>query len=758
MKISPYKTVIAITTSLFLVACQDSNADKKPEEPIVVQPPVVVETATKVVLDQALEHVTLSDATMYYIDVEEGSPALTVSFATGLAGDALGDPDLYVRYQDEPTAGEEGTFDCVSFGALDWNELCIIDKPQAGRYYILVDAFDQGNGAAVTDGTLWASTTLFNNTQTCQVPVNIRAQQMTDEKIDQACAIVERTKERFDQVLNASIAPEFQQAVTDDLNEVTFINVFANLTNHKAWLGYLYSSDNDSGIFFETEPTKFNHNAEILTFDAIGWTGGRSVVRSLDHEYVHALDGRYNKEGAYRADMSWWSEGLAEYIGTFYNEPYQLFEISVGNDKYTLAEIFETHNNDYVPSPYDWGFMAVAFLIEKHPEDVTTMLTHMRAGEWDAYNSLLGDFVANYEAEFVDYYTNDIKALYLSTSKTLALNGFEKVEGRGGWTYAVTVPDGATSVTITTSGGSGDIDLMVSKGSVPHWSFATDPECYSYNDGNEESCTFSDVSAGVYYAVVDSYFVGSDVVDMYISACSGVECSVELPEPIVLIEATAPVLPVSVPLPPVGEIGSCDLETTYYDGTGIAAEGFSVTNPTDVAVTLYWISPTGKANLSSAYATLAKGESYTADYWKQGDRLMITDKYNSCLGVAVLNNQDNDFTISEELVADFVELLPPTIGSCDLLVPYTRTENSASNFSIANSTDNEVTLHWVDNSSGEMYLDSNYGVLLNGDSYAADFWVEGDRMALVDNNSVCLGVVELSAANNAFVIDATLFE
>ena len=754
-------TKLAIATSCILLsACNDSS--NKTVDPVVTPPvveePVVEETAIPVILEQASEHINLTEPTMYYVDVAENSPTLTVSFAKGLAGQMLGDPDLYVRYGEEPTLGEEGVFDCVSYSGTGDSELCIIDQPQAGRYYILVDAFDQGDGVGVTDGTLWASTQLFNHAKTCDEPVNIRAQQMSEEELLAACEVISETKKRFDLVLNESISPAFQQPVEGDLNEFTNINIFSNLVNHKAWLGYLYGSDNESGIYFETSPSGFDHDSNVLTFNAIDWTNGRSVIRSLAHEYVHALDGRYNKEGGYRESTSWWSEGLAEYIGTFYNEPYQLFEIGVSGGNYTLAEIFNLHNANYDPSPYDWGYMAVAFLLEKHPEEVTTLLTQMRTGNWDD-TSVLDNIVANYEAEFVEYYTVDVKEKFLNSAKEITLNSYEKIEGRGGWLYSVTIPDGVTDLTIRTTGGSGDVDLMVSKDTVPHWSFdANYPQCYTYNDGNEESCTFTNVSAGTYYIVIDSYFVGSDIVDLYLTACSGIDCIIELPEPMALVTAPAPSLPVSVPLPEVGEIGSCALATPYYDRTNIAAIGFSVTNPTTVPVTLYWVSTSGEANFDTPYATLVAGESYSADYWKEGDRLMITDQNRGCLGVAVLNSEDNEFTISDELVSDVVMLPPPEIGSCDLLVPYERTENSAANFSVTNTTDTQITLHWVSDSTGEMSLGSNYGVLANGDSYAADYWVEGDRMALVDNESNCLGVLSLGATNNGFIIDNTLFE
>jgi len=318
MKFSFSKVAIATSTCLILTACGGSSSESsEPKiDPPVVETPVG-ETATLITLGEAVEHINLVDPTMYYVDVAEGSPTLTVSFAKGLANENLGDPDLYVRFEEEPTKGADGVFDCVSYGAEDYSELCIIDQPQAGRYYILVDAFDQGDGTGVTDGTLWASTELFKSAKTCDVPVNIRAQEMSDEELTAACDVLTETKVRFDTVLNDLVTPEFQQAVIGDLNEFTNINIFANLTNHKAWLNYLYDSGNTSGIYFETSPTDFYHNSEILTFNGLEWTGGLSVIRSLAHEYVHALDGRYNKEGAYRESMGGWSEGLAEYIGTF---------------------------------------------------------------------------------------------------------------------------------------------------------------------------------------------------------------------------------------------------------------------------------------------------------------------------------------------------------------------------------------------------------------------------------------------------------
>jgi microbial collagenase len=76
----------------------------------------------------------------------------------------------------------------------------------------------------------------------------------------------------------------------------------------------------------------------------------------------------------------------------------------------------------------------------------------------------------------------------------------------------------------------------------------------------------------------------------------------------------------------------------------------SITNNTDTPVILYWVShTTGEANLSNAYATLAQGEEYTADFWSIGDRMMLADSDNNCLGVADLSTSNNLFVIDETL-------------------------------------------------------------------------------------------------------------
>jgi hypothetical protein len=62
--------------------------------------------------------------------------------------------------------------------------------------------------------------------------------------------------------------------------------------------------------------------------------------------------------------------------------------------------------------------------------------------------------------------------------------------------YKITVPAGATLLTVTTSGGSGDLDIGVRLGQRPTFEEA---DCYSTGDTNAESCVIEDPAAGTWY-------------------------------------------------------------------------------------------------------------------------------------------------------------------------------------------------------------------------------------------------------------------
>ncbi|MBB1420461.1 S8 family serine peptidase [Pseudoalteromonas sp. SG43-7] len=74
--------------------------------------------------------------------------------------------------------------------------------------------------------------------------------------------------------------------------------------------------------------------------------------------------------------------------------------------------------------------------------------------------------------------------------------------------YTMTVPSGASNVTFTMSGGTGDADLYVRSGSKPTTSTY---DCRPYKGGNSEECSIDSPTAGTYHVMVRGYSAYSGV-------------------------------------------------------------------------------------------------------------------------------------------------------------------------------------------------------------------------------------------------------
>ena len=112
-------------------------------------------------------------------------------------------------------------------------------------------------------------------------------------------------------------------------------------------------------------------------------------------------------------------------------------------------------------------------------------------------------------------------------TKGVAKTGLSAAAGAA-LNFTLVVPAGATNLTFTMSGGSGDGDLYVKAGSAP-----TDSsyDCRPYKTGNNETCTFASPTATTYHVRIKAYsaFSGVSIVGNYDtggSSCGGtVLCS-----------------------------------------------------------------------------------------------------------------------------------------------------------------------------------------------------------------------------------------
>jgi len=86
--------------------------------------------------------------------------------------------------------------------------------------------------------------------------------------------------------------------------------------------------------------------------------------------------------------------------------------------------------------------------------------------------------------------------------------------------FTLDVPAGATDLSFTTAGGTGDGDLYVRFGSEPT---STAYDCRPFENGNNESCTFASPQAGTYYVEISAYstFSGVSLTGSYTEGGSG---------------------------------------------------------------------------------------------------------------------------------------------------------------------------------------------------------------------------------------------
>ncbi|MCB9683737.1 MAG: M4 family metallopeptidase [Alphaproteobacteria bacterium] len=93
------------------------------------------------------------------------------------------------------------------------------------------------------------------------------------------------------------------------------------------------------------------------------------------------------------------------------------------------------------------------------------------------------------------------------TGDNLNLTGLSATSGNS-LTYTIEVPEGATNLVFNMSGGTGDADMYIRKGSAP-----TDSayDCRPYKNGNNETCTFAAPAAGTWHVRVKAYSTFSGV-------------------------------------------------------------------------------------------------------------------------------------------------------------------------------------------------------------------------------------------------------
>ncbi|MBM4937414.1 collagenase [Vibrio parahaemolyticus] len=342
----------------------------------------------------------------------------------------------------------------------------------------------------------------------CRGPARILAQEMTEAQAITSCETLNLKEDDFHQTVNTGYQP-----VADDHSDSVDVIVFKTKSDYSTYSSFLFdNTTNNGGQFLERDPSKQGNVPRFVAYQN-GWDDDFSIL-NLEHEYVHYLDGRFNQYGDFHDTMRegnivWWLEGFAEYM--YYKEGYNA-ALVLGKEKtHTLADVFSTNYSDGLNRVYRWGYLAVRFMIEKHPEDVTELLGYSRTGQYKEWVKLLERLGPGYNTEFhswLDEVTKDIDDSDISQPKPkekpkkIELNTSIQVSGKkfSETLFFVDVSESYNQLEVSISG-TGDADLYACYDKVCHY---FEYEWSNYTHGSNETISIpknedGSIKMGQYY-------------------------------------------------------------------------------------------------------------------------------------------------------------------------------------------------------------------------------------------------------------------
>ena len=236
------------------------------------------------------------------------------------------------------------------------------------------------------------------NHSCAEIDVDIRAEDLTSAELTRACASMAEVNGRFHELLNTH-----RQPVADDYNSSLEVIVFANSGSYVQHSGLFFGNDTDNGgIYLEGNPADVNNVARFFAYVA-DWLPDKPIW-NLEHEYVHYLDSRFNIYGGFLEGhkVLWWQEGLADYVSKG-NDNARASDLAP-TQAYLLDELFSTTYDHAASRVYAWGYLAVRFMFERHADDVSKLVSYLRSGRFDEYQSFLeGAIGARYNDEWLEW-------------------------------------------------------------------------------------------------------------------------------------------------------------------------------------------------------------------------------------------------------------------------------------------------------------------------------------------------------------------
>ncbi len=251
----------------------------------------------------------------------------------------------------------------------------------------------------------WEAAVLTSSRQ-CSPTIKIKSQGYSQSDLALACQLLEDEHKLFGYSLFGNKDPRNNNAIPTKYDGGLEVIAFKSKSEYSKYGGAIYAIDtNNGGITMEGDPSQPGNIQRFYAYHK----DGQPLIWNLKHEFIHYLDNIYNIENYGKAYWSgqpivWWMEGIAEYFSHENDYPEAIAAARLKT--YPLSTIFRNTYEmaDYQSRAYNWGYLAMRFMFERHRDDVELMAQHMRVGKYDEYGKVLFEKIGTrYDNEFYSW-------------------------------------------------------------------------------------------------------------------------------------------------------------------------------------------------------------------------------------------------------------------------------------------------------------------------------------------------------------------
>ncbi|NQZ27148.1 MAG: collagenase [Colwellia sp.] len=572
----------------------------------------------------------------------------------------------------------------------------------------------------------------------CGAKISIRSESyITAQNLQAVCDELISEEERYHRLMKTA-----KQPLAGDNNSTVQINAFKDYASYQYNAAQIFGIDtNNGGMYLEGDPSVPGNQASYVTY--ITDDGSSWWIMNLSHEFNHYLDGRYNMDGNFATYMEssnnvvFWLEGSAEYVA-WVDWPYDYARELAGQASYSLADVVNTTYEHDTGRIYNWGYLGVAFIFERHPEALDTILSYFRSGNYSAYNSYIQNFSYQNGSEWYEwlqctstYHDSANKECWDHTPTTDPIDPVDPVTPGEGSCAAMGPYSGRTSTTTSIN-----IENLTNQTLQIRW-LQEDGTLYSniYDDAFVPGETFSRTSyIGDKWVVTDT---NESCVELFTTVTNG-NFKVEADDDVVIT-------------PEDNELTKASSKSLAIANAGDTKD-FFIEVPADAKeVTFSIAANNGDADLYVKKGSMPTTSSYDCKSDSpdsnescsagdgEGTYFALVSAYAGFSGGSIVV----DYTI-DDIVVPTPDLVPD--ASCSLEGQAYSRNGTSTNFTINNNSETGLKVQWL-SADGSRYNKVYNDNFAPGDSWSRSSYT-GDRWIVTDQAGQCMKVITVEGNGN----------